>query len=86
MDLESQESKNIVMPAKPEDDLIESRAVRPVKIKRRKIINGRPQKKVIKNSLIPKKQPTRAVINPVKNVSEPVAPKPNDAKRCGCYS
>jgi len=81
MDLESQESRNIVRPSKPEDDLLEGRAVRPVKIKRRKIINGRPQKKVIKNSIIPKKQPTRTIINPVKNVSEPVAPKPNDAKR-----
>ena len=86
MDLQSQESRNIVRPSKPEDDLLEGRAVRPVKIKRRKIINGRPQKKVIKNSMIPKKQPTRTINNPVKNISEPVAPKPNDAKRCGYYS
>jgi len=54
MDLESQESRNIVRPSKPEDDLLEGRAVRPVKVKRRKIINGRPQKKVVKNSMIPK--------------------------------
>lgn len=79
-----EEIRNSVYQASPTEVAVESRAVRPVKIKRRKIVNGKPQKQIIRK-ILPQSNPspsrypqTLPVIN---NITETVAPKPDDAKR-----
>jgi len=78
-----EESRNIVYKPLTAEAGPESRAIRPVKIKRRKIVNGKPQR-IIKKTLpqvssvqdnLPK------IIPAINNVTESVAPKPDEAKR-----
>ena len=80
-----EESRNSVYQPKPTEAVVESRALRPVKIKRRKIVNGKPQKQIIRK-ILPQSNPSQPrypqTILAVNNITETVAPKPDEAKRC----
>ena len=76
-----EETRNIVYNQRTAETEPEGRAIRPVKIKRRKIVNGKPQRIV--------KKPTQTIypkiIPSLNNVTQPVAPKPDEAKRCNYF-
>jgi len=80
LDWELEESKNIIYQAKAE----ESASNRPVKIKRRKIVRGKPQKQTIQKKT-PHHVPSYAsyphVKPAVQNISQTVPAKPDEAKR-----
>ena len=81
-DWDLEDSRNIVYKHLTADTGAESRAIRPVKIKRRKIVNGKPQRIVRKPEKLPVQTTHPKIIPTTNNVTEPVAPKPDDAKRC----
>ena len=80
-----EESRNIVYKHLTPDTEAESRAIRPVKIKRRKIVNGKPQRIVRKPERLPVQTTQTKIIPSSNNVTETVAPKPDEAKRCKMY-
>jgi len=80
-DWDLEDSRNIVYKHLTAGTGAESRAIRPVKIKRRKIVNGKPQRIVRKPERLPVQTTHPKIIPTTNNVTEPVAPKPDDAKR-----
>ena len=76
-----EESRNIVYKPMTSEAAPEGRAIRPVKIKRRKIVNGKPQKQIIRKTN-PQQTISPKIIPAINNITETVAPKPDEAKRC----
>jgi len=75
-----EESQNVVYKPMTAEAAPEGRAIRPVKIKRRKIVNGKPQKQILRKTNPPQTSSPK-IIPSINNITETVAPKPDEAKR-----
>lgn len=82
LDWQLEESRNTIYQHNAEEPSVEHREIRPVKVKRRKIVKGTPQKQTIQKK-IPQSAPSHASFQhpAVQNTSLAVPAKPDAAKR-----